>query len=137
MFKKIFLFVLVVCVGATGVVYYLYNKPVKDDKVDSSIQGIQVSALNLSKEFANNEQNANTKYLDKVIDVTGLVTELEHNQDGGYMVVLQTDDPMMGIQCAMRDTKATATKGATLSIKGKCSGYGITGVTLTGCVITN
>lgn len=134
MFKKIFLFVLVVCVGATGVVYYLYNKPA--EKVES-MKGISVSALDLAKEYNSNEKAADAKYLDQAIEVTGMVTEIEQNQDGGSMVILQTDDPTAGIQCALRDAKTSVTKGATVTIKGKCSGNGITGVTLTECIITN
>lgn len=134
MFKKIFLFVLVACLSATAVVYYLYNKPV--EKVES-MKGISVSALDLAKEYSSNEKAADTKYLDQAIEVTGLVTEIEQNQDGGTMVILQTDDPTAGIQCALRDAKISVTKGATVTIKGKCSGNGITGVTLTECIITN
>jgi len=101
-----------------------------DDK-----KGIAITAAALSKEFAANEQSANTQYLNKVIEVTGAVSETEKNQDGGLMVVLDTGDPMAGVQCGMRDKGVEVAKGQTVTIKGFCSGSGITGITLTDCII--
>jgi len=51
------------------------------------------------------------------------------------MIVLQTEDPGTGIQCSLRDKGVTVSKGRNITIKGFCSGNGITGVSLTGCVI--
>ena len=132
MLKKILIAVLLlVLVGvATGI--YLWNKPHK--KVESA-SGIAITADALSKEYNANEQAANAKYLNKAIEVTGVVGEVDNNQDGGVMIVLSTNDPMSGIQCAMRDKGVTGTKGQTLTIKGFCSGNGLTGVSLTDCVL--
>jgi len=116
-----------ICVGV-----YLWNKPHK--KVEDAI-GITITAIALSKEYNTDEKKADTKYLNKAIEVSGTISEVDKNQDGGLMVILQTDDPMAGVQCAMRDKNIVLSNGQNIIIKGFCSGNGITGVSLTDCVI--
>jgi len=132
MVKKILIgiFVLALIGVCTGV--YLWNKP--HEKVEDA-KGITTTAAALSKAYAANEQQADATYLNKAIEVSGTVGEVDNNQDGGIMVVLQTEDPMAGVQCAMRDKGTAAAKGQAIVIKGFCSGNGITGVSLTDCVI--
>lgn len=98
-------------------------------------KGIVVAAPALAKEYTADEKIADTKYLNKAIEVTGCVCETDKNQDGGVMVILKTADSTGGIQCAMRDKNTAATKGQNITIKGFCSGNGITGVSLTDCIV--
>jgi hypothetical protein len=108
----------------------LWNKPhIKAEDV----KGIKIDAFGLAKEYNVNEKAADAKYLNKVIEVSGTVTEVDSNQDGGIMVILQTADPTAGVQCSMRDKGLNISKGP-VTIKGFCSGNGITGVSLTGCI---
>lgn len=135
MSKKLWIVVIVLALlggGGYGAWWYVWNKP--HAKVEDA-KGITVTAQALAKEYTADEKTADTKYLNKAIEVSGTVSETEKNQDGGLMVVLQTDDPTAGVQCTMRDKNATANKGQTVTIKGFCSGNGITGVSLTDCII--
>lgn len=116
-----------------GTGMYLWNK--KPETVDDK-KGIVVTALALAQAYTANEQQANTLYLNKVIEVTGTVSETEQNQDGGLMVILDSGDPTAGVQCAMREKGQQVTKGQNLTIKGFCSGNGMMGVSLTDCIIT-
>jgi len=131
MIKKIVIVVLVlVAIGVcTGI--YMWNKPHK--KVEDA-SGIVIDAKVLAREYSADEKAADAKYLNKAIEVSGTIMELEKNQDGGVMVILQTDDPAAGVQCAMREKGLDLRKGH-ITIKGFCSGNGITGVSLTDCVI--
>lgn len=130
--KKIVIVLVCLIVAAVTAGIYLYNKPHK--KVESE-KGMQVSATELVKAFTTNEAQANTTYLNKAILVSGVVASIENNQDGGKMVILDAADPMSSVQCAMRDKGVQIEKGKQVSIKGFCSGNGITGVTLTDCVL--
>ncbi len=132
MIKKIFIAVLVLILIGVGTGFYLWNKPHK--KVENA-KSIAITAATLAKDYSTNEKDADTKYLNKAIDVSGTISEVDKNQDGGVMIVLQTDDPAAGVQCALRDKGANPVKGQTIEIKGFCSGNGITGVSLTDCVI--
>jgi hypothetical protein len=132
MLKKIMLAFLIIVITGACFVIYLWNKPHK--KIETA-KSISTTAQALSKEYTENEKQADAKYLNKAIEVSGVVNEVDKNQDGGTMVILQTDDPVAGIQCTMREKGITAGKGQNVTIKGFCSGNGITGVSLTDCVL--
>lgn len=130
--KKIVITILVLGLigGAVGAMMWFKPHPKAEDA-----KGIAFTATALAKEYNTDEKMADAKYLNKVIEVTGTVSESEKNQDGGLMVILQTEDPTAGVQCTMREKNITVTKGQTVTLKGFCSGNGITGVSLTDCVI--
>jgi hypothetical protein len=132
MIKKIGFIVLLIAVIGVCTGIYLWNKP--HETVDDK-KGVEITAVALSAEYGSNEQQANAKYLNKVIEVSGVVAETEQNQDGGTMVILEASDPMAGVQCAMREKGITVNKGGNVTIKGFCSGNGIMGVSLTDCII--
>lgn len=133
MIKKILITVLICAVIGAVVGLYLWNKPhvkVEDEK------GIQVTAMALCKAFNDDKAAASNTYLNKAIDVTGEVSDVIINQDGGKMVVLKTDDPILAVQCTLREKDEMVEKGKTVTIKGFYSDFSdITGVLLTGCVI--
>ena len=131
MIKKILVVVLLlVAIGVcTGI--YMWNKPHK--KIEDA-SGIVIDAKVLAREYSADEKAADAKYLNKAIEVSGTLMELDKNQDGGVMVILQTDDPAAGVQCSMREKGLDLKKGH-ITIKGFCSGNGITGVSLTDCVV--
>jgi hypothetical protein len=133
MVRKILLTILVLGLIGAGVGIYLWNKP--HAKVEDA-KGLAITAAQLAKEFGADENAANAKYLNKAIEVSGTVSEVEKNQDGGTMVILDTGDPMAGVQCTMRDKGAVVNKGQNVVLKGFCSGAGITGVSLTDCIIS-
>jgi hypothetical protein len=132
MIKKILIAISLLALIGVGTGIYVWYKPHK--KVED-VKGISVTAESLSKEYNANEKEADTKYLNKAIEVSGRIGEIDKNQDGGIMVVLKTGDPMAGVQCAMRDKNVSVATGQDVTIKGFCSGNGITGVSLTDCVI--
>ena len=133
MVKKIIILAVVAILIGVGTGIYLWHMPAK--KVENSI-GIDISSVDLAKQYAADEKKADTKYLNKAIKVFGTISEIDKNQDGGLMIILQTDDPMAGVQCSLRDKGANPVKGQSIVIKGFCSGNGLTGVSLTDCIVT-
>jgi hypothetical protein len=108
--------------------YKMYTKQhrsVEDEKA------IVVSASRLFEDFEKNELDANTKYLDKVIEVTGKISEVSVNLDMKPVIMLETYNMMFGIRCTMEDSLLTIQPGTTATIKGICTGY------LSDVVITN
>jgi hypothetical protein len=132
--KKFIILAIVAALIGVGTGIYLWHMPAK--KVENSI-GISVSTDTLANQYARDEKKADAMYLNKAIKVSGIVSEVDKNQDGGLMIILQTSDPMAGVQCALRDKGANPIKGQNIVIKGFCSGNGITGVSLTDCIITS
>jgi len=102
------------------VAYKMYNKPhraVEDE------EALVVTAAQLFGDFEKNESEANKKYLDRVVEVTGKISELSTNMDNKTIVLLETNNLMFGVYCTMSESSVTAQVGSTATIKGICTGY--------------
>jgi hypothetical protein len=100
--------------------YTLYNKPQRS--VESE-KAIAISAIQLFKEFEENETDANTKYLNKAVLVSGVISEINSNQEGKTVLILETENPMFGVSCTLEDQAQGLSTGASVTVKGICTGY--------------
>jgi uncharacterized protein HemX len=130
MLKKILVVVLIVVAAGAGTGWYLWNKPRRSAE---NSRGIAIAANDLEKAYAANEKLADSLYMNKVLEVSGKVTEVSTDLDTNVVVTLQTEDGA-GILCTLKDKKSSATKGQSISIKGFCSGKNLFGVALDECV---
>ena len=126
--KKILIGILLALVVTCGVIYLMYNKPHRNPATETPIK---VNAIELYKSFESNETEANKLYLDKVLEVTGKITEVSSNQNGMPVLALETQNIMFGVRCTMGTAESTAQVGETITIKGICTGY------LSDVIITN
>lgn len=119
--KKQSWFLLCLLMFAAGFVfvYNKWNKPPVNIAGESSIR---TDAVNLFREFSDNEQVASKTYNGNVLEVTGIVSSTGTNQEGKTVVQLQTNDPMFGINCSM-EKDAVIKEGEKVTIKGICSGF--------------
>lgn len=119
--QKIILTVVVIGVLAAGsYVLYVYLKPHRDVTKE---KGVVLSAQNLYDAFKTNETDANAKYLDKAIELTGEVGAVSTNQDGNTVADFKTNDPLVVINCTFKTNPGTLTPGQTITFKGLCTGY--------------
>jgi hypothetical protein len=131
---KFFFAVLILSITSSFVVgYFMWNKPQR--KVENE-EGIKISAAQLVKDYQANEAEANKKYLDKAIEVSGTVTALKNNQEGSSTVTLASDDAFTGVFCTLKNKPGKITSGSHIIIKGICSGM-LTDVRLREAVIVN
>lgn len=126
--KKILIGIVLALVVICGVIYLMYNKPHRDPATETSIK---VSAAELFRSFESNETEANKLYLDKVLEVTGKITEVSSNQNGVPVLTLETENIIFGVRCTMEKTESLVQVGETITIKGICTGY------LSDVIITN
>jgi hypothetical protein len=129
--KKVLLLLLVVALAVAGIGVYVWNKPhetVEDRKA------LVIAADSLANAFLSDEQQANQKFLNQVIEVTGTVLEAGKNQDGKPVITLGVADPLSGIQCTMRENNVVAEVGKRMTIKGFCNGYTLV-VLLSDCIV--
>lgn len=131
MLKKVVILVGILTLIGVCTAYYMWTKPAPKAE---DIKGIAITSVQLNKEFTDNEQKANAMYLDKVIEIAGAVTEVNTNQDGGTVLILESGDPMAGVQCTMREKKLNVAKGQNITVKGFCRGNNL-GVVLNDCII--
>lgn len=130
--KKIFIGLLILVAIGGATYYYVMHKPHKSVADETAIS---ISAQELFTAFSSNEQSANSKYLNKALEVSGVVLSIDENQDKQPYIMLQTDDMMYGIMCTLHDKKTTVHKGDTIKVKGFCSGL-VGDVKLTDCIIS-
>lgn len=113
--------------------YVMWNKPQR--QVENE-KGIEITSAQLVKEYQANEAEANKKYLDKAIEVTGTVSDLKNNQDGKSTVTLASEDAFTTVFCTLKEKPVNVTAGNTVIIKGICSGM-LSDVRLRESVVVN
>ena len=130
--------------AAIGVALYMFYKPHRN--IAAAQADYTLTATELYHDFKTNEAAANKKYLaasqGKVIQVSGIIKEINHDRQGGVSLVLN-DLPMLsgGINCSIRlidkEKAGKLRKGVRITVKGECTGYmDITDeVTLINCVL--
>ena len=129
--RKTLLWILSVLIIAAGIAGWSYvNRPAA--KVEDAT-AIAVSAEELTTAYSSNEAAANKKYLNQAIKATGVVAEVSKNQDGKTVLLLQSEDPLSGVQCTLRD-QAVVEPGKEVTVKGFCTGYTLV-VLLSDCIL--
>jgi hypothetical protein len=118
--KKILIGIILFGVVVSGVIYRMYNKPHRDPSTESSIQ---ITAADLFRSYETNELEANGLYLDKVLEVSGKITEITTNQQSIPVIVLETENPMFTVRCTMENPEISVNVGDAVKIKGICTGY--------------
>lgn len=103
---------ILIIVGA--VIYnYMFNSKHRD--VASEAASASLSAIILYEDFQKDEVTATTKYLDKVVEINGVISAVE---DGGIVLSNQ-------IQVGLDSTEVIPklTEGLSIIVKGRCVGY--------------
>ncbi len=102
--------------------YYLFNKPVAG--LAKARTDYEISAVDILEYFENDEEQANIKYLDKVLEVTGKVEKIE-KKENIYNIYLLTDNMMSSVICELDEKVQTISiiEGDQVTIKGLCTGY--------------
>lgn len=110
--------------------YYMYNKPVaglENQKPDYSI-----TPQKLLQDFQTSEETANSNYLNKVIELKGVIAKVE-----GQNITLEVGDGFAQVICEMKEGASldNVSKGQKVNVKGLCTGY-LMDVILVNCNIT-
>ena len=134
--KKILYSILfvIVLLGVIGI--YIFFKPEKS--LLNLKPNYKLTAIELFNEYSSNEEAANTKFLGKIIQVTGTIHEINLEDSIRTTVILETEDMFSGVTCVLNDRYASQQKeiliGSEVTIKGECSGK-LIDVVLNNCVL--
>jgi uncharacterized protein HemX len=122
--KKYLSYAILLVIIGIGVGFYMYNKPhqnIKNSKADFKIEANQLFAT-----FDENESEANTKYLDKIIEVKGTVREVSVDEEGNINVMLDSESELSGVICQLDNLtthkKTNFSPGEKVTFKGICTG---------------
>lgn len=133
--KTIIKYLLIFGLAGIGVALYLYHKPHKD--IRRAPADFKTSAAALFEEYSDNESAANAKYLDKIIEVSGVIKEINNSEDGELSITLESESEMFGVICQMdpftQHDLSGLTEGHEVVLKGICTGM-LMDVVLVRCV---
>src|SRR5580698_8143841 len=96
---------ILLCVAIWAI--YEYKKP--HTGAGDKTTNIYIDATGLYNDFSKNETTANAKYLDKIIEVNGIVDDVQ-NTNGALVIMLNANQIMGGISCKMFDAKNDSLK---------------------------
>ncbi len=129
--------VLIVVLIIVYIAVTLLNKP--HINISEKVPNHSIEATQVLQDFQSNETQANSKYLDQILQVTGTISDLDITNEKG-VISLSADDSFGSILCHLDAKEITKTKtlklGQSITIKGMCTGY-LMDVILVKCVIVN
>ncbi len=120
---KLIYAITVVAISALGGYYYVFVYSKTHHRNVQSEKGIVIVADSLSAQFQANEKEANSKYLNKAIQVTGIIVSIDKNQEGKITVIIGRADSFSNVSVTLISTTPLTQKvGETITIKGVCTG---------------
>lgn len=134
--KKISIAAMILAVAGGAIGLYMYNKPHKN--YIKAKPDISITAKELINAFETDEKAANNRFLDKIVEVSGEVSDLTTSNTGEVAITLI--DAMFGVTLTLDPIFTTKNKqqiqsikiGDPLTLKGRCDGY-LTDVRLSKC----
>lgn len=125
--------IIVAILGLIGLVYgsFLYLKPTAN--LQHATPAYSLSAIELFSDYEKDETAANTKYLDKVLQVSGIIESVAENDDGILTITLDANNDLSGVICQLENHNTTYKAGDSITLKGLCSGM-LMDVVLVRCV---
>lgn len=126
----------VIFIGLVGVGagIYLFRMPHKD--LAKAKPDYVITAVDLQKAFEDNEKDATTKYVKKILEVSGVVVEVKTGEAGALNVTLKSGSDMSSVICTLAagSDQAAFAQGNQVKLRGECSGY-LMDVLLNNCVL--
>lgn len=128
--------ILLIAGGATG--YFMWNKPHTDLTAD--VADFNTNPTELFEKFNTDEAAANQTYLNKVVELTGTISEKKDVGDQGAVILLEVPGEMFGINCAFEPADVASLEslevGSNITLRGKVTGMAFD-VNLARCVKMN
>jgi hypothetical protein len=126
--SKLWKYIALVCgigiVIAIAVAFFVFRKA--DDSVADKKADFKLKCSEIVGEFEADEQKSNTKYLDKIVEVEGIIAELG-SDTSGVNITLRDEGAISGVTCSFSVSQKIDIKelklGSNLVIKGICTGY--------------
>ena len=133
--KRLLLWISLLVLALFGYGIYLYT--LKAPVVAEGKTDFRMSTDELVTLYEQNEDIANRKLLNQIIEVRGAVATVGQDSTG-TSIQLSSSNPMSGVNCrfdaSISDKLRRVKTGDTISVKGKCTGF-LIDVNLTNCDI--
>jgi hypothetical protein len=133
--KRLLLIIALLVLAGLGYGIYLYT--LKAPVVAEGETDFRMSTDELVTLYEQNEDSANRKLLNQVIEVRGAVATVAQDSSG-TSIQLSSSNPVAGVNCrfdaSINEKLRRVKAGDTIHVKGKCTGY-LIDVNLTNCDI--
>jgi len=116
-------FVAFIAVSAILAALYMYN--LKHTDMSKASPDYIISATLLQKAFEDNETTASTKYINKILEVTGTISSVKPADNNVLNITLVTGSDFSSVICtfpAIADPSGFK-EGDEITVRGECSGY--------------
>ena len=133
--KKYLKYILILVLAGVAIGLYMYNKP--HQNISKAKADLEMTAPELFSDFENDETAANTRYLDKIVAIEGVVKAVTKDENGMTSVTLEAGSDMFGVICQLDDfskhKRSDFQEGEKVKFKGICTGV-LMDVVLVRCV---
>ena len=133
MIKKIGIAILIVAAIGATVAYKMWTKP--HEGVGAAT--LTVTAPNLMAQYNQNEKDADATYLNKTIDVSGKIKDV-NKDSSGVSLTLETGDEMSTVSCTLdkfaKQPREDYAIGEEVIMKGVCLGKNSFDINIDRCV---
>ena len=134
--KKIFIIIgIIVLIAAAGFIILKIMTKNAERHVETE-KAIIVTARQLALAFGKTEDSANKAFLNKTLEVSGLVTTVDSNDNHQSVLLFQSNDGTAGVACTFKTKIENVQVGNTITCKGICTGF-LSNVTITDCILIN
>lgn len=123
-YVKIALFaVMFIAVAAILAALYLFS--MKHSDITKVKADFIITATQLQKEFEYDETKASVKYINKILEVTGIISSVTPEENNRVNISLMTENTLSSVICTcpgIADTSGLK-QGDQITIRGECSGF--------------
>jgi hypothetical protein len=121
--KAIWILVIVFLLGSVNIWYYVFQYSKTHHRNVADEVALMVTSAQIVKDFQSNEKTANSKYLNKAIEVKGVMLKEEKDQSGNTTLTLKSGDPFANIFCTLKPGFQIPKKDSVVVVKGICTGF--------------
>jgi len=125
----------------------MYREYNRGNKVLSEVEpAIKISAQDISSSFAQSDSLSNSKFLGKIIEIEGVVKNIEMPDSNISVIVMSGNNEMSSVRCTMDSSfqikSISIDIGTPAIVRGICTGYNAdellgSDVLMNRCVIVN
>ncbi len=119
--KKALVIIVILLAGVVTYGLYLWNKPAKSAASEELFA--TTDAASIYQEFYNNPEVSAKKYLNKNLQISGVVESFSQDSIGSKCVLATGSMDMGVVSISFLENNATLQVGQSIVIRGLCAGY--------------
>jgi hypothetical protein len=126
----------VLFIGLAGIGIGLHYFNLKDKNLQKTKPDYTMTSIDLQKAFEENEIVSNSKFVNKIIEVTGTIESVKAGEGNKTNVALKTGSGLSLVICTLspKFNPAALVSGNEVTIRGECSGF-LMDVLMNNCVV--